>query len=740
MPIDNATSKNISVIISSGNNGYTDGISSPACIENATAVGAIDDNEDFHYNRGLILDIVAPGKYIEATDYSGSHTSISGTSMSAPHVSGAVALIRQYFSEKFNRSLNPDAIKNTLKYNGNWDYDSGSQLYFPKLNAYNSVNNKGVIPTAVGAKPFYSLTSNPHNSSCLELIEDGESCNITWIVNATATEGTYEFFVILETEYRYNTSERINLSILNAVKLIEPENGIYTSNNSLNFTCNVTDNSQLSNVSLYGNFNGTWEINQTENLTGTINESSWNIQLSEGSYIWNCKACDTNNECEFAERNFSVTVDTTKPVFSGLNYSSIVELGHSQLVSINITDDNLDIVNISYQGKNHTMESTNDTYYHNFTIDSEATINFTIYAWDLASNLNHTNGSFLVNDSTLTPFVYSVSDSGDVNQGESQTVDVVAYDKEPLSVKINHNGTNYSLTNVTHTNFSYSWNVSACGTVSYDIFVNNSNHSANSSGEFSTMLCCGNNICESGESCSSCSGDCGECETVTTSSSGGGGGGGSSTISQNEASILVSGNSDEPIKVNVNKEDIPVSEIKIDINKKIEQGKVKVKVLDNYDEKPSENTYKHMEINTEDFDNEDIENVEIRFTVEDAWLEENDVLKKNVVLFHKKENGWQELETKYLMSIKDLNHFLAISPGFSVFAIAEKKAEKQYKIQEKNDTEINQITAKTVKKEAPAEEKFLNERQIKILFFSVTVFYMVSLIYIIISKKQANKL
>ena len=42
--INSAVAKNISVMVAAGNQGFTDGISDPACITNATPVGAVDDS------------------------------------------------------------------------------------------------------------------------------------------------------------------------------------------------------------------------------------------------------------------------------------------------------------------------------------------------------------------------------------------------------------------------------------------------------------------------------------------------------------------------------------------------------------------------------------------------------------------------------------------------------------------------------------------------------------------------
>jgi len=83
---------------------------------------------------------------------------------------------------------------------------------------------------------------------------------------------------------------------------------------TVNFNCTSTDSEDgLKNITLYGNWSGSWHANETVTVTGANNESNFTKTLTQGTYYWNCFSCDQADNCEFNETNFTLTVDTTKP-------------------------------------------------------------------------------------------------------------------------------------------------------------------------------------------------------------------------------------------------------------------------------------------------------------------------------------------------------------------------------------------------------------------------------------------
>lgn len=94
--IDNLRAVGIATVIAAGNSGSTNGIAGPACISSAVSVGATDKSDVIasYSNISSLVSLLAPGSSIYSSMPGGSYQYLSGTSMAAPHVSGAWAAVR----------------------------------------------------------------------------------------------------------------------------------------------------------------------------------------------------------------------------------------------------------------------------------------------------------------------------------------------------------------------------------------------------------------------------------------------------------------------------------------------------------------------------------------------------------------------------------------------------------------------------------------------------------------------
>jgi subtilisin family serine protease len=112
----------ISLVASAGNNGEYDGfVEYPAKYAETIAVSAVDRYGNFasFSSFGPEIDLTAPGVDIRSTYKKGSYEIMSGTSMSAPHVTGVVALILKtkvkYYDFDGDKRWDPYEIRVKLK-------------------------------------------------------------------------------------------------------------------------------------------------------------------------------------------------------------------------------------------------------------------------------------------------------------------------------------------------------------------------------------------------------------------------------------------------------------------------------------------------------------------------------------------------------------------------------------------------------------------------------------------------
>ncbi|WP_411345479.1 S8 family peptidase [Paenibacillus sp. WLX1005] len=109
--IQEAVDNNILVVCAAGNEGDanpdTDEYGYPGYYNEVISVGSVNlarQTSSFS-NTNKEVDLVAPGEDIQSTYLNGGYATLSGTSMATPHVSGALALIKNIANAEFERLL-----------------------------------------------------------------------------------------------------------------------------------------------------------------------------------------------------------------------------------------------------------------------------------------------------------------------------------------------------------------------------------------------------------------------------------------------------------------------------------------------------------------------------------------------------------------------------------------------------------------------------------------------------------
>ncbi len=208
--IDQAYNQGIVLVAAAGNNAGA--ISYPAKYSSVIAVTATDINDNIasFSNFGPEAELAAPGVNIYSTYKGSTYATLSGTSMSTPHVTGTVALLlktpitREYDTNN-NGRWDPPEVRKKL-HDTAWDMGAkGWDQYY----GHGLVNANKAAP-ATGFLNGTIRDSNTNLPISGAIIVTNTSENTTTNVNGSysliLTKGTYLLNVTRDPEYNYNNT------------------------------------------------------------------------------------------------------------------------------------------------------------------------------------------------------------------------------------------------------------------------------------------------------------------------------------------------------------------------------------------------------------------------------------------------------------------------------------------------------------------------------------------------------
>ena len=143
------------------------------------------------------------------------------------------------------------------------------------------------------------------------------------------------------------------------VTLNSPADNDDLSSNPVTFNCSADIYyDDLANISLYGNWSTGWHENATNDVSGSSNTTTFDVNISDGIYVWNCYACSDTNDCGFASANYTFNMS------AGADAPTIDDI--SSIPNQNITEGNFTnvtfFVNVSDAQGTGTIDVVNATF------------------------------------------------------------------------------------------------------------------------------------------------------------------------------------------------------------------------------------------------------------------------------------------------------------------------------------------------------------------------------------------
>ncbi len=342
--LESAREANVTLVAASGNSGSTTQMSYPACHPIVISVGMSDNNDALNTdsNRNSDLDILAPGVSITSmdNDHITDTISRSGTSMAAPHVSAAIALLRQDQFERDGKNLTVSEIESLITETNVTISD------YPRLDVYWTI-----VPNIVFVSPI--LDNNSYT------VFDYVFVNIT-----TRRVVTSSLIEINGTNYTMNSNADNNNFYLNITGLT----GLH------NYTVYINDSSS----SLFKSDKRFCKINNTVPEITSQTPSSLQLNIYEtDEIIFNHTSRDNNSDS--LNYYWYLSGDIQSDATDEENFTFIPNTTQAGVYNVSlIVTDSYENATVSWNMTVNNFAAPNLTQIENISVDVDETTNATI--------------------------------------------------------------------------------------------------------------------------------------------------------------------------------------------------------------------------------------------------------------------------------------------------------------------------------------------------------------------------
>jgi len=243
-----------------------------------------------------------------------------------------------------------------------------------------------------GVDNFYMIDCELLNKGCnissilsLSVLNNGDGY-ISYTKNITITGAGFDIV------------ENLTLNSPPRAYLSYPLNNQNLSTSLINFNCSIEDlDSNLDNVTLYGNWSGTWSANETKFVSGDEKYVIFTKYLEQGFYEYGCIGVDNLSTSNLSDKNITFSIDTTKPNINSIGINESYSCGNNQIrVNCTATDQILGIDKVIIQAISPTLNInytgiflSENTYYSDVLINETGNWYFNCFVNDSAGNENN---------------------------------------------------------------------------------------------------------------------------------------------------------------------------------------------------------------------------------------------------------------------------------------------------------------------------------------------------------------